>query len=1662
MYNSGRRGKRTNDGYGVISTADNFNQSEYPIPTVTSFSITDGSYNPLPDSAVDTAGGQTIVVNGSGFRPGATVMVGGNTIGVVTYIDQGRLAFTAPALTSASYTIIVTNSNGGTGILVPGLVYSGLPTWSTSAGSVGSVYETKPISQSFVATGDAPLTYALYSGSIPSGSTLESDGTLSGTAPADSGSTTYSFTIRAYDAQNQHSDRSFSLTINTDTVTWSTPTNNQVITAYEYTPITNVTASATSAAGYGVLYTANATPTGITIDANTGLISGTANTVGNTYTQLTATANTTVRNATRNVVFNVNQDVVTWSSPADQTAYSLVGGSAMANVTLSATSAAGRSITYTANALPSGVGLSGSVIYGTPDSAQTVTTLLTATAATTNRSATRTISWSVSLGDSNWKNTTLLLNGVSSTTPFIQDSSLNNAPLTIFGDTRPSNYNPYREGYYSNLFDSSKLAVSGSGLAAFGTGDFTLEMWVKLSSDTSGFGGFYDSRTNGSGFFFGLDNGNEKLMYYISGAVITDTDALVIDQWYHVALVRYNGTTKIYKNGVSVGTPYADTNNYTSTMVNISETSGTAFYGHISNLRSVAGTAVYTANFTPPTAPLTAIPNTTLLTCQSNRFIDKSNNNHTITTSGTVKVESTYPFAAVITSLGSAYFDGTGDYLRTQSLPGIAFGTGDFTIECWVYLMTGADTNASFFTSTPASTYNGIVMGRDVIGVSGPGGSGGNLFSVTLAISTWIHVALTRSGTSLRLFLNGVQTGSTTTNSTDINSTLGTIGSRYVEATGYLWTGYISDLRAVKGTALYTANFLPPQAPLTPVANTQLLTLQYNGGATNNRFVDQSSLNNIISRTGNATQGTFSPYSQTGWSTYFDGSSILRYIGSGPANFGTGDFTIEMWVNISVNTGTWQGFYDSRVSGTGFFFGLDSGGLNLIYYRGSILITDTTPLVLNRWYHVAIVRSSGTVKIYKDGVSVGTPYSDSTSYTSTTTDLSPSSGLRVNGYLSNVRVLKGTALYTTNFTPPTEPLAAIANTTFLTCQSNRFDDRSSSILTLDRSGSPTVETFSPFGGVTSVPTSYSNYFDGTGDRLAATLSTGLGSGDFTAECWVNFTSTKPNDVGIFQIGNSATTPNDSGIGIGRTGGQPFLVYNNTYIAGNQNSDYGVWCHVAAVRQSGTIRLYVNGVQAASVVNNTNYTQTNLFVGGYYDASSSTYLMSGYISNLRVVVGTAVYTSAFTPPTAPLTAISGTVLLTCQAPTMIDSSNNKFEITAGGDAKPTQVNPFGLTNTTLVGYSPSVNGGSMYFDGDGDRISCENIPKLGTNNYTIECWCRANSVGSQQNLLFVGGISLWTQSEQWRIYASNGGAAYINATIAFTPSTNPRGQWIHHALVRSGSTFRWFINGVQVYTTSDGNGYSLTTFDVSYSRDLGGNWAGHVSDVRYVKGAALYTSAFVPPVAPVTASSNTVLYLTGTSGGIVDAHATNTLETVGNVQLAPITPYTANTGGKSMYFDGTGDYLLIPKNPNLNLGASAYTVEAWFNIDALSGQQTIISFLTGLKITVVTTPALRVWGDAGNTYENAPATINPGTWYHMAWVRESTSLGKLYLNGSLILTVTSSNIVSSMPTDQDVLIGTYGDGFGNPFKGHIKDLRITKGVARYTSAFTPPTTTLVNK
>jgi hypothetical protein len=1531
-------------------TSVSFVNAQKPLPpTISGYSV-----GGLDDTALDPAGGQTVQINGTGFLAGATITFDGSAVAVVTFSSANRLTFTSPAKSAGTYTIYVVNPDGGTAIYIPGIIYSVLPTWTTSAGTLGSYYETTSISNTVIASGDAPITYSLYSGSLPTGSTLYANGVITGTAPVDSSSTTYSFTIQATDAQLQDSTRSFSLTINVDAVTWVSPANN-----------------------------------------------------------------------------------TTYTSAVD---------SAISNVALSATDAAGYAVSYSANALPTGLTLTGSNIAGTPTVIADSSTLLTATAATTNRSAVRTINWSITVAnDPYFEYNTLLIPGASTT--FVDDASTNNFAVTINGDTKPNSFNPYTPGYYSNYFDGSgdRIVLSGSNFSL--TGDFTLEAWVYIGSlaTTRPIVCMGDDRFSPGGLF-AINTSGKLYLFASNTAIFTGTGTSVVaNSWTHVAFVRSGSTITGYVNGVVQGTSTSaisigGTASYIGYELYNSGT-GVEYLGNISNLRIVNGTAVYTSAFTPSTTPLTAISGTILLTCQSNTFVDNSSSPKTLTVVGNTLISSFDPFVpnSSYSTYGSGYFDGN-DYLDVP-INSAQFGTGAFTIDFWVYPTTLANTPAIIdFRSSVTAIFgqiyiaaNGTVHFYLPVDIA---------TTNTVTVNTWNHVAISRTAGTLKMFINGVSGYSSASTGT-YNASAVYIGVSSSGSGGIV--GYLSDMRFVIGTGVYTTDFTPPSAPLTAIANTSLLVLQNNQSVNNSVFLDNSTNNFLVTRAGNTTQGTFSPYGGN-WSNYFDGASdYIRKAGAGVLT-ASGDVTIECW--IYPLSSTVIGLFDGGPNEGDIMRNWPANRIGKVAGSDNPTFTVTA----NQWQHFACTFSSGNIKVFINGTlnASGTyagGYSAGSNFDIGTINAGGDGSF--NGYISNFRVTKS-ILYTTTFTPSTTPLTPITNTSLLTCQSNRIIDTSINNFTITKNGDVSVQRFSPFNPSSLTPTSYSGYFDGSGDYLTAPANAAyqFGTGDFTIEYWIYQTVSGSYRTVLDTRTSGTASPWACLI---NSSNQPYILITSdltSSIAININA----WNHVAIVRSGTNLSIYVNGVSGLSTTNSTNISPTgSLRIGLTVDA---VYPIIGYLSNIRIVKGTAVYTGAFTPPTSPLTAIANTSLLTCQSPTFIDNSTNNFTITAFGNSQPTQQNPFGFTSATTNGYTVSTIGGSGYFDGTGDTLSVPANPAFQfTGNYTIEFWIYFTSVAGVQDLVanYVSSAAPdWTIliAPSFQYYPSSA-ASYVNGP---TPVAN---RWYHVAAVRSGTTCSLYIDGVSVGTPLTFSGTLGDATRPVYIGSRGGSSGftlGYMSDVRIVRGTAVYTSNFVPPSAPLTAVQNTSLLTNMTSAGIYDAAMMNNMETVGNAQLSTA---ISKFGGSSMYFDGTGDYLSLRSNPLYAFGTGDFTIEGWLYLTTNQNFGAMfISSTTGtgdaLHIQISNANKVRVTNETTQLLL-ATNAISLTTWTHIAVVRSGTTLA-IYQNG--ILNGSTTNSTSFIQNGAVVGYEMVGGNFY--YTGYIDDLRITKGYARYTSNFTPPT------
>jgi hypothetical protein len=191
----------------------------------------------------------------------------------------------------------------------------------------------------------------------------------------------------------------------------------------------------------------------------------------------------------------------------------------------------------------------------------------------------------------------------------------------------------------------------------------------------------------------------------------------------------------------------------------------------------------------------------------STTFTDSSSAGKAVTAFNQAQISTTDPKFGT----GAALFDGTTDYLTVPASSDWAFGTGDFTVEYWV--KANSTGNCNFMGVRSVGGWNILIFGGAIYWQSSYNNT--NLYNVSSSVITngsWHHVAHCRSGTSHRIFIDGTQSGSTITDSTNytVGGTVLTIGS---DASYGSYNGRFDDIRITKGVARYTANFTPPSAP---------------------------------------------------------------------------------------------------------------------------------------------------------------------------------------------------------------------------------------------------------------------------------------------------------------------------------------------------------------------------------------------------------------------------------------------------------------------------------------------------------------------------------------------------------------------------------------------------------------------------------------------------------------------------------------------------------------------------------------------------------------------------------------------------------------------------------------------------------------------------------
>jgi hypothetical protein len=1235
------------------------------------------------------------------------------------------------------------------------------------------------------------------------------------------------------------------------------------------------------------------------------------------------------------------------------------------------------------------------------------------------------------------------------------DSSTNNFTVTRNGNTTQGTFSPFTEpsGRWGVVFPADAADLRYTSNLSPGSSDFTMEFWViPFSTSTTMVNWGQNAGSNAPGI--GIGGSGNAVNFTVRSSAGTHSGStstnLSYTTWSHLALVRNNTSLVLYINGVASSTATitagatVNTGTWYSIGILVFGATIPRYRGYMSNFR-LNFNAVYTSNFTPPTEPLTVTGDTELLVLQTTEpSKDSAGNIYTFASNAGYELtpinpfSSLYPYDPAVNG-GSGFFDGTGDYLTIADTAGLRFGTGNFTIQCWVYRRVAGATHTIAAKGGASTGWVFQITSGNVLRFTH---TTSNIDStITILAATWTHVAVVREGTGtnqLKLYINGVQSGQGTVSTNFTQTEELKIGADRSNAN--VMNGYISGFQYVVGTA---ETITLPTAP--PTTGTVLLNFTNAGVIDNTGVNDPETVGN----------------SQIDTSVKIMGDGSLECDGTGdwlliPDNrnlqLRVSAFTIEFWVYLNT-VGAAVGLVGKGGASTGWLVSLTSTNNVRFTYTAST-ITSTSTLAASTWYHIAVVREgTGTnqTRIYINGVQDGngTVNVDFNQTEPMYVGANRTAGEPLNGYIDDLRITRYPR-YTGSFSPvasgpfPSSMEPYQDSTVLLLpgsgtngAQNNTFLDSSTNNFTITRSGNTTQGTFTPFNR----PDGYwGNYFDGTGDYLnTSSTSTAfdLSSGDFTLEAWI-YLASLPSAYTII-ISAASTAGVDGGFVFGIDSSNRPYIGNGVVlgISGSTAVSANTWVHIAAVKNGANLQFYTNGQANGSAQAFSPNAAGFVYIGATPPGNDR---ITGYISNARVVKGTAVYTSNFTPPTTPLTAISGTSFLTCQSNRFVDNSSNNFAITRNGDVRVSPYNPFPVTTT----YDPAVNGGSGYFDGSGDYLSLASNAAfaMGTGDFTIEFWFYAPTVSGGAYIVQAG-----TGAGNDTLFVSFGSSTLRLTTAVTVFATTPTllaNSWYHIAVQRSGNSSVIYTNGVAGTAVNCTTNFLQNGFFVGAS-----NYNGYISNMRVVKGTAIYSSNFTPPTAPVTEVSGTSLLLNFTNAGIIDYSGYNILETSGNAQISTA---VSKWGSGSMAFDGTGDYLIGPRSPELAFGTANFTIQFWVYANVVNVSQFLFdtrnpasTTSAGVQVSINSSAKIAVLVGTTAVIAASITSIVATTWTYIV-ITKNNGVWTLYING------VSDRVggVNTTSLTQDYLtIGTScnqrNTATTDKLNGYISDLRVLKGV-----------------
>jgi len=594
------------------------------------------------------------------------------------------------------------------------------------------------------------------------------------------------------------------------------------------------------------------------------------------------------------------------------------------------------------------------------------------------------------------------------------------------------------------------------------------------------------------------------------------------------------------------------------------------------------------------------------------------------------------------------------------------------------------------------------------------------------------------------------------------------------------------------------------------------------------------------------------------------------------------------------------------------------------------------------------------------------------------------------------------------------------------------------------------------------------------------------SDDFTIEFWINPSNLSANGIVLSNGEKAATSTPNYRVELKTTGIIRFLFGHSYQYYGSIIGDFsstatitiGSWSHVAVSKSGTNYLIFINGILDATATYSSAPDDTTTTT--YFCIGNNTVVQSfvGYLDDLRITKGICRYLTDFTPPTraypdpydnnytTTFDQYYNNVSLFLQD-SLVDSSIKEQSFTNTGVT---------IDNTTvLVGENSLVFDGLTYLTGTTSNVA------FGTDSFTIEMIIKPSNVTmiGQQGLFdsrSAGnstGVSMNISPTGYIEIGRYAASPYYLGSTTLSPIES--GKVYHLACVYNSATslFELYINGVQKISVSiAATSQTNTTYWLGKCYDVDDyHYQGLMNNVRITKGVARYTANFNPPLESMYNSTmgdpywdNVALLINGNSEYYDQSSSETEVLKYGTPTVGTICKYNA----KSLSFPGSKPNYYYVNSSNIILSSSLdFTLETWLyrtgNYDADSGIFDFRDTTTTGSTFFIDGPTnkLAVWNSNLSVKSGATGdTIELNTWYHVALSRNGTTT-RCFLNGVLQWLTTNAMF------DNSTILGIggadiyfAGQGYGtSPFMGYFDDYRITKGIARYVTNFTPPTRTL---